>query len=82
LLDSSPVLAVTDPVVIGRATGATIAVVRHDVTPIGEVLAMQRALEIGGVRLAGVVLNGFDPRKARSYSYNYSYRYEYKKRAE
>ncbi|MDO8982394.1 polysaccharide biosynthesis tyrosine autokinase [Cypionkella sp.] len=82
LLDSSPVLAVTDPVVIGRATGATIAVVRHDVTPIGEVLAMQRALAIGGVRLAGVVLNGFDPRKARAYSYNYSYRYEYKKKAE
>lgn len=84
LLDSPPVLAVTDPVVIGRATGATIAVVRHDVTPIGEVLAMQRALETGGVRLAGVVLNGFDPRKARAYSYNYSYgyRYEYKKRAE
>lgn len=84
LLDSPPVLAVTDPVVIGRATGATIAVVRYDVTPIGEVLAMQRALETGGVRLAGVVLNRFDPRKARSYSYNYSYgyRYEHKKREE
>lgn len=84
LLDSPPVLAVTDPVVIGRAVGATIAIVRHDVTPIGEVLAMQRALETGGVHLAGVVLNAFDPRKARGYAYNYNYgyRYEYKKRAE
>lgn len=88
LLDCPPVLAVTDPVVIGRVAGATIAVVRHDVTPIGEVQAMQRALETGGVHLAGVVLNGFDPRKAQgyaynsNYNYNYNYRYAYKSRTE
>ena len=82
LLDCPPVLAVTDAVVIGRAAGATIAVVRHEMTPMGEVLAMQRALETGGVHLAGAIMNGFDPKKARgySYSYGYSYRYDYRKR--
>jgi len=78
LLDCPPVLAVTDPVIIGRLTGASIGVVRHDMTPMGEILAMQRALDTGGVRLAGAVLNGFDPRKVKAGSENYSYRYDYK----
>lgn len=82
LLDGPPVLAVTDPVVIGRAVGATIGVVRHDTTPLGEIIAMQRMLHVGGVRLSGVVLNGFDPRKMRSttYAYTAGYRYDYKSR--
>jgi len=86
LFDAPPVLAVTDPVVIGRAVGATIAVVRHDETPLGEVAAMQQMLVTGGVTLTGVVLNGFDPRKTTSYGYGYNYssgyRYDYKSRAD
>jgi len=78
LLDCPPVLAVTDPVIIGRLTGALIGVIQHDMTPMGEVQAMQRALDAGGVRLAGAVLNGFDPRKVKAGSENYSYRYDYK----
>lgn len=81
IFDTPPVLAVTDPVIIAQVVGATIAVVRFDETPIGEVLAMKRTLESAGVRLSGAVLNGFDPRKANagSYSYSYNYRYTYKK---
>ena len=78
LLDCPPVLAVTDPVIIGRLTGAIIGIIRHDVTPMGEIAAMQRTLETSGVRLAGAVLNGFDPRKVKAGSQNYSYRYDYK----
>jgi tyrosine-protein kinase Etk/Wzc len=79
VLDSPPVLAVTDPVIIGRAVGANLAIVRHDVTPIAEVQAMMRTLENGGVRLTGVVLNGFDPRRAIGTDYSYGYRYDYGK---
>ena len=81
LLDAPPVLAVTDAAVIARAAGTTIAVVRYDVTPMGEVLAMQRSLETAGAHLSGAIVNGFDPTKARadSYSYSYSYRYDYRK---
>lgn len=82
VFDTPPVMAVTDAAIVGRATGATISVVRHDETSIAEVLATQKALRQAGVRLAGCVLNGFDPRKS-SYGagYSYSYRYTYKSRA-
>lgn len=80
ICDAPPVLAVTDPVIIGRTVGATIAVVRYDETPIAEVMAMRRAFETASVHLSGVILNAFDPRKAkgRGNGYGYSYRYDYK----
>jgi tyrosine-protein kinase Etk/Wzc len=80
LVDSPPVLAVTDPIIIGRAVGANIAIVRHMETPIGEVQAMLRSLETSKVPLSGIVLNGFDPRKVQGESY--SYRYDYKEMPE
>lgn len=82
ICDAPPVLAVTDPVIIARAVGATIGVVRYDETPIAEVAAMVRTLESASVRMNGVILNAFDPRRAKSRGngYGYSYRYDYKSR--
>lgn len=80
IVDAPPVLAVTDPVILGRAAGTTMVVVRHDVSLVGEVEALQKTLRDNGVRIAGSVLNGFDPRKASRYGrngYTYGYRYEY-----
>ncbi|PRX28375.1 tyrosine-protein kinase Etk/Wzc [Meinhardsimonia xiamenensis] len=81
IFDAPPVLAVTDPVILGRVTGATLMVARHDVTPLQEVEAAIRAFESAGVPLTGAVLSGFDPKKARS-RYGYGYRYAYGKRKE
>lgn len=78
LVDSPPVLAVTDPIIIGRAVGANIAIVRHLKTPMGEVNAMLRTLEASNVALAGIVLNGFEPSKVEGSTY--SYRYDYRPR--
>lgn len=77
IFDCPPVLAVTDPVIIARATGAATIVIRHDVTPAGEIIAVQKALEAAGVRLNGAILNAFDPRRVQT-GYNYDYRYSYK----
>ena len=85
ILDCPPVLAVTDPVIVARAAGSTLAVVRYDVTRPAELAALRRALEQGGARVTGAVLNGFDPRRAKagySYHYAYNYRYDYRKRAD
>lgn len=80
IVDCPPVLAVTDPVIIGRAVGANILVARFDKTPPAELRAVRKSMEAAGVRPAGVVLNGFDPRKAAAtYGYCYSYRYEYRR---
>lgn len=81
IVDCPPVLAVTDPLIVSKATGSTIAVVRHATTTASEVRAMTKTLEMNGVKLTGVILNGFDPKKARAgygYGYSYGYRYDYK----
>ena len=81
ILDAPPVMAVTDPVIIGRNTGTTIFVARHDVTHPGEIDASITTFSAAGLRLSGAVLNGFDPRKAKTrYGYGYGYRYDYKQR--
>ena len=81
ICDAPPVLAVTDPVVIGRAVGAMIAVVRYDETPIGEIQALMRATASAGVRITGAILNAYDPKRAKGRDgYNYTYRYDYQSR--
>lgn len=80
IVDTPPTLAVTDPVVVARLTGTTILVVRHGITPLREVEAVKKVFQSSGLRLAGAVLNGFDPRKAdraeawSGYDYQYSYK--------
>jgi tyrosine-protein kinase Etk/Wzc len=82
LFDCPPVLAVTDPIIVGRATGATMIIVRHRETQVQEIAAMKKAFSSAGVPLSGAVLNGYDPRRtaygyAYRYRYNYTYRYRY-----
>ncbi len=82
IIDTPPVLAVTDPVVLGRIAGAILLVARHDITTIAEIEATRRTLESAGLKITGAVLNGYDPRKAGAGRYGYSYRYDYKQRAD
>ncbi|MGR3433956.1 MAG: polysaccharide biosynthesis tyrosine autokinase [Shimia sp.] len=80
ILDCPPVLAVTDPVVIGREVGGVIAVARHDETPPAEFAAVKRTFDTAGIAIAGALLNGFDPRKAARNGYGAAgaYRYDYR----
>jgi tyrosine-protein kinase Etk/Wzc len=81
IVDSPPVLAVTDPVVIGRYTGATILITRHLETMIGEVEAVRRVFETAGVKVTGAVLNGYKVTEGSKYGgqyHYYNYRYAYK----
>jgi tyrosine-protein kinase Etk/Wzc len=84
LIDTPPVLAVTDPAVLGHIAGGTLIVARYGVTQIGEIEATQRTLEGAGVKITGAVLNGYEPTNTSGYRYryNYSYRYEYRSKSE
>jgi tyrosine-protein kinase Etk/Wzc len=85
VLDCPPILAVTDPVIIAREVGTTILIARHDLTAPGEIEASIKSFEAAGQKLAGAILNGFDPKKAKAgygYGYSYGYRYSYEKRDE
>lgn len=81
LIDSPPALAVTDPVVIGRYSGARIIVTRHLETMTGEIEAVRRAFEAAGTNVTGAILNGYRHEQGSHYGggqYNYNYRYSYK----
>jgi tyrosine-protein kinase Etk/Wzc len=78
IIDGPPALAVTDPVIMSRSVGATIVVVRHLETALGEVGAVRRAMETSGSKLAGAILNGYrDMGRGYGSDYYYNYRYTY-----
>jgi polysaccharide biosynthesis transport protein len=77
LLDSPPVLPVTDALVISRCADALILVTKAEVTTRG---AMQRAIELlqqVGAPLRGLVMNGADEREFYGYGYGGRYGYGY-----
>ncbi len=81
VIDAPPTLAVTDPVVIGRYTGARILVARHLETMVGELEAVRRAFETTGSKLTGAILNGYKAGEVSHYgdkfqAYNYRYSYQ------
>lgn len=78
VIDTPPVLAVTDPVVIGRLAGTTVIATRQHATLPGQVAAVRKVLAAAGIRVQGAVLNDFVPPKGAAGSYHYNYRYDYK----
>jgi capsular exopolysaccharide synthesis family protein len=64
LLDTSPVLAVTDSSVLSTFTDATIMVVSAGRTRVEELLQGVEILESVGGKVVGVVINNFDVRQA------------------
>lgn len=61
IIDTPPVLAVTDSTVIGKHVGTTLLVVRYGRHPIGEISETAKRLETGGVNLKGVLLTDVPP---------------------
>lgn len=56
IIDTPPVLAVTDSTVIGRYAGTTLLAIRHGRHPLSELEETVKRLRIGGVNLRGVLL--------------------------
>lgn len=56
IVDTPPVLAVTDPTVVGRHAGTTLLVVRHGRHPQNEIVEAVKRLRNGGVAMRGVLL--------------------------
>ena len=77
--DTPPLLAVTDPIIVGKYVSMILLVTRYDVTQLNEVRASLHRLETNGLKVSGAVLNAFDPRKANQ-KYAMSYQYEYQTR--
>jgi tyrosine-protein kinase Etk/Wzc len=79
LLDTAPILAVTDGAIVGRLAGVNLLVLRAGAHPIREITQAAKRFRQNGVKLQGVVLNDVELEgRAGKYSTGYHYHYEYK----
>ena len=77
ILDSPPVVAVTDPLLLGHVADATMLIARADVSHIDAVLRAMDSIERSGTKLLGVVLNDFNAANAYGSYYKYYQYYHY-----
>jgi len=79
LIDTPPVLAVSDTQVLAPQAGTVFLVARSEVTTLGELQESSKRLSQSGVAAKGVIFNDLDiSRRRYGYSYGYKYsRYRY-----
>ncbi|KNC91451.1 tyrosine-protein kinase Wzc [Trabulsiella odontotermitis] len=77
LIDTPPILAVTDAAVVGRLAGTTLMVARYAVNTLKEVETSLGRFEQNGIEVRGVILNSIFRRATGYQDYGY-YEYEYK----
>lgn len=74
LIDTPPILAVTDAAIIGHHAGTSLMVVRFAVNSIKQVEASLRRFEQNGVSVKGVILNGVVKKAVTDVGYyNFAY---------
>ena len=80
IVDTPPVLAVSDPLILSPKCDAVIIVADASTTARGAVVHLREQLDQVGGNIIGGVFNNFDPSRAKDYSsyyrYYYSYRYQ------
>jgi tyrosine-protein kinase Etk/Wzc len=81
LIDTPPLLAVTDAAIIGRLCGTTFVLLRYGVHSMAEIQAVTKRLRQNSIEPRGFVFNALQPRKGYG-KYGYGkyghYNYEYK----
>jgi tyrosine-protein kinase Etk/Wzc len=77
LIDTPPVLAVTDAAIIGGHAGSTFLVLRSGLHTEGELADALKRLRNAGVRVQGGVFNGVPARTRGNYGYGYANVREY-----
>jgi tyrosine-protein kinase Etk/Wzc len=78
IIDTPPLLAVTDAAIVGREAGISLIVTRFGVNPAKEIELTIRRFAQNGIELKGAVFNGVEKRAASYYGnggYGYSYEY-------
>ena len=71
VIDSPPILAVTDAAIIGHHAGTTLLVVRFGLNQPREVETAMQRLRQSGVEVSGVVFNGMEKRRGGYSTYGY-----------
>lgn len=77
MIDTPPILAVTDAAIIGRLSGTSLMIARFAVNTVKEIEVSIQRFNQNGIDIKGVILNAAERRVSSSYGYGY-YQYEYK----
>lgn len=78
IIDSPPLLAVTDGIIISKYTGLNLLVARYGKTPIKEIKLCMSRLQHSGQNVHGLVLNDVPQGALESEGYSYTYKYRSK----
>ena len=78
IIDTPPILAVTDAAIIGKYAGTTLLVARFESNTVKEILVSIKRFEQSGIAIKGCILNGVVRKASSYYSYGYNhYGYSY-----
>lgn len=78
IVDTPPILAVTDAAIIGRYAGTALLVARFESNTVKELEVSVKRFEQSGVTIKGCILNGVVKKMSSYYGYGYSdYGYAY-----
>jgi tyrosine-protein kinase Etk/Wzc len=81
LIDSPPILAVADAMVLAQYAGTTLLVMKHGSHPVPEIELTLQRLEHSGVKVKGAIFNDVATSDGKSgYGYGYTYQYKYGKK--
>lgn len=76
IIDTPPIMAVTDAQIVSNLVDGVVLVVREDVSERNAVKKSVELLNVAGANILGAVYNAADTHKGRNY-YGYSYKSEY-----
>lgn len=76
LIDTPPILAVTDASIIGKLAGTSLLVARFETNTAKEVDVSFKRFAQNGIEIKGVILNAVVRKAANAYGYGYDY-YDY-----
>ncbi|MEZ6061874.1 MAG: polysaccharide biosynthesis tyrosine autokinase [Planctomycetaceae bacterium] len=77
IVDAPPVLAVSDPLIVGRLVDAVVMVVRPDKDRRRGVIRAAESVRTHGCNLLGIVVNALSHTEADGYGYGYGHGYAY-----
>ncbi len=78
LVDTPPMLAVTDASVVGKHCDTTLLVARFEKNPVREIKAAKRRLEDNGISVRGAVLNAVERKPSTASGHYGYYHYQYR----
>lgn len=82
IIDTPPVLAVTDGIIISQYTGVNLVIARYAKTQMKELELTLNRFEQAGVKVNGFILNDIQRTAGSGYGYNYAYAYKANKESD